>query len=229
MIFYVRKYEHMMETIPGLIGFYVLKGWKRKALGLRAVLGAWAASDTGHAKISPRRWLQYLALASVRTTDYAVWQPITKGARYPCHISRNSNRPRVAAYTEGFNLVSQTPTTDVKVKIMSTHSESSGIYGLMLPIRENVKHGESNKAEFDIFALQIWGQRVDYKAQRTQTVNDIQAKISSLAERKTISFWETEEWPNVWRAGGWPFGGWIQGAKSDSERRSQDGGNSGTT
>ncbi len=21
---------------------------------------------------------------------------------------------------------------------------------------------------------------------------------------------ETERWPNVWRAGGWPFGGWIQ-------------------
>ncbi len=61
------------------------------------------------------------------------------------------------------------------------------------------------------------------KAQRTRTWSTtFSNKTSSLTERKTISFWNRERWPNVWRAGvddllgGWYRGAWVKGSASQS-------------
>ncbi len=77
MIFYV-KYELMGSS--GLIGLQILKGLRRKATGLRAVLGACEIPIRGHAKDIATQMAGILALASVRTTGYRLATDNKKGA-----------------------------------------------------------------------------------------------------------------------------------------------------
>ncbi len=58
--------------------------------------------------------------------------------------------------------------------------------------KEIAKHGEIIKAEFDIFALRKHKGSTGGLQSTTNANPVIQTKISSLTERKTISFPETE-------------------------------------
>ncbi len=68
------------------------------------------------------------------------------------------------------------------------------------------------KKEFDILHLKHKGQRWTKGTTNVSPVNDIQKqKYQAPTERDNILSGKPQT--ERWRAGGWPFAGWIQGAK----------------
>ncbi len=210
MIFYVRSMSTWWSS-SGLIGFLqILKGLEAEGLRERF----WEACGLRYEdmpKISQMAGI--LAPSSVRL-PVTVWQPITR-VRYRPAQSANWSRGWKATYTfEGLTLASQSTHYGCKsqrFRLYIQNQRDLRIDNYTIRERNSKTWWKSIKAEFRYLCTSknTKGQRVDYKAQRTNPVSDIQTRnIKPDQSERQLHLSETEKMTGRMASGWMTF---IQG------------------